>query len=182
LKKMKKILVSSVIAFCAMASQASYLAWQVGSGITADADGSSEPLSYNNANIYAVNDSSGEKTPLTSYLQNGTVAGTDIAAPMSAPLYADISGYSGDGYSYYIELSNYSQGGNNSYVASTVTPVSYTELTGSMTTSLPTAGSLANISVWHGGSYTAAPEPTSAILMLFGAAMLGLKRKNRSQC
>lgn len=178
---MKKILLSSAIVLCAIASQASYLVWQVGSDITADADGSSEPLSYNNANIYAV-DGSGKHYLLTSYLQDGTSAGTDIAAPMAAPLYAQIDSYSGNGYSYYIELSNYSQGGNNSYVASTVAPVSYTELTGSMTTSLPTAGSLANISVWHGGSYTAAPEPTSAILMLFGAAMLGLKRKNRSQC
>lgn len=178
---MKKILLSSAIVLCAIASQASYLVWQVGSGITADADGSSETLSYNNANIYAV-DGSGKHNRLTSYLQDGTLAGTDIAAPMAAPLYADIGSYSGNGYSYYIELSNYSQGGNNSYVASTVTPVSYTDLAGSVTTSLPTAGSLASISVWHGGSYTAAPEPTSAILMLFGAAMLGLKRKNRSQC
>ncbi|MBR4476719.1 MAG: PEP-CTERM sorting domain-containing protein [Kiritimatiellae bacterium] len=32
--------------------------------------------------------------------------------------------------------------------------------------------------IWHGGTVSV-PEPTSAMLMLFGAAFLGLKRKNR---
>ena len=176
---MKKILLVSIFSLCAMASQASYLVWQVGSGITADADGSSEPLFYNNANIYAV-DGSGEHHLLTSYLQNGTSAGKDITAPMSAPLYADITKY-GDGYSYYIELSNYTES-DTSFVAGTATPTTYANLSENshITTDLPITSNIANVTAWHGGPYTAAPEPTSAILMLFGAAMLGLKRKNRS--
>lgn len=34
-----------------------------------------------------------------------------------------------------------------------------------------------SINSWTGGAWTAAPEPTSGIMLLFGAAMLGLRRR-----
>ena len=170
---MKKILLSSAIVLCAIASQASYLAWQVNSDDVADTS-----LVYNRASIYAINDNG--RTLLNSVDYNGVDVGNSIGAPMDTPMFADLGDDKiGDGYSYYIELSNYS-GSVNSFVAGMATPTPYTSLTASITSKLPTAGNLANVNAWHGGGYTAAPEPTSAILMLFGAAMLGLKRKNRS--
>ena len=94
---------------------------------------------------------------------------------------ADISNHD-SGYSYYIELVN----SNNEVIGKSITPLtssspnyaSYVNngTTTANLTNIPTV----NLNAWHGGSFRAVPEPTSAILMLFGAAMLGLKRKNRS--
>lgn len=81
-------------------------------------------------------------------------------------------------YSYFIELQN-----SGSFVARTqeTSAMTYTQLSAdSHITVANLASTPALISAWHGGPYTPTPEPTSAILMLFGAAFLGLKRKNRS--
>ncbi len=171
---MKKILLSSAIVLCAIASQASYLAWQVNSDDVAD-----KSLVYNRASIYAINGNG--RTLLDSVDYRGVDVGNSIGAPMDTPMFAVLGDDKiGDGYSYYIELSNYTESGKSSFVAGMATPTPYKNLSGNITSELPSSGNIANVTAWHGGPYTAAPEPTSAILMLFGAAMLGLKRKNRS--
>lgn len=170
---MKKIVFGLIAALTVSGAQASYLAWQVGANEFG--------TSYDNANIYATD---GVSTHLLgSYWASSDPASdaaeTDIATPMQAVAFADLKSYGTSSYSYYIELSNYSQSGNE-FVAVSSPSVTYTDLMneGSIIATLP-SGTLANIQVWHPTTYSV-PEPTSALLMLFGAAMLGLKRKNRS--
>lgn len=176
---MKKLIIAACCALFATVTQASYLYWQVtaddygdnvwdavsSAKITRLADGTS-------ANQYQAYDTfetmyDGELNPQTT-----------LKAPGGAYM---VEGTFDTGYTYYIELYN-----NSGTLVSRSAGTSGNELVTSYTQSeYVNVSSVLNpgstVPVWHGGgSYTAVPEPTSAILMLFGAAMLGLKRKNRS--
>lgn len=99
-------------------------------------------------------------------VKSSSIIGSSAVGTVTA---TDLTGYLGD---FYIELFNYEQGGTAESVAVSGS-MSYTQLAelGAITTtlvSIPTA--------WTGGSY-AAPEPTSALLMLIGMAGLALKRR-----
>lgn len=182
---MKKLIISMGAVLVAVAANASYLYWQVDStdyaGMEGAGDVAGATIAYmSNGGSYVL----GQTSHYDSYYvqQNaGTyeseVVNVGTAAPIGRVYAADI-GSLDNSYSYYIELVNSTGdvlGRSDSVSASDLT--SYISAA-QMTADIP---GVEPVSVWHySGSYTAVPEPTSAILMLFGAAMLGLKRKNRS--
>lgn len=177
---MKKILLMAIVGVLAHASNAAYLYWQVSSDdITAASDATSWYTtgggSVNAARIY---DASGNLKS-TIYL-NGASIGDTAAVPTSTPYAIDVGSSTDAGYSYYVELGNYASSTFTAVARSATETIHYTESGSTPITT--TLQDVARVAPWHAGSYRAVPEPTSAILMLFGAAMLGLKRKNRSQC
>lgn len=181
---MKKVAIAFGVAFSALISNAAYLYWQV--------DASDYGESFDRAVVKYYNPSSGNiddgangtfgtyysltdydpsteeaSTSFSEYGTKGTMYSIDLSTLANA-----------NQYSYYIELQNSSGG----FVARTAESSAMTYA------ALESAGAIFDASIvavpsvtpWHGASYTPVPEPTSAILMLFGAAFLGLKRKNRS--
>ena len=173
---MKKILLMAIVGVLAHASNAAYLYWQVSSEDIANASDATRWYngSVNAAQIYDANGNLQD----TIYL-NGEDIGSTAVVPTTTPYAIDIGTVTdGASYSYYVELGNYADSNFTTVARSATTPVQYSS-SGytSITTSL---SDMTRVTPWHAGSYSAVPEPTSAILMLFGAAMLGLKRKNRS--
>lgn len=179
---MKKFALVVGLAVGALSSHASYLYWQVDSGNINDeeqtwtGDYDSAKITYttgNAVNMYQPYETAG----ITIYDRDGNIT---TANGGTGPFLA--SGTFESGYTYYIELYNGSQlvsrsaGTDGGELSSS--PYVYTSLAEVTSILDPQAG----IQIWmpSGAGYTAVPEPTSAILMLFGAAMLGLKRKNRS--
>lgn len=176
---MKKILLMAIVGAFAHASNAAYLYWQVSSD---DLSGASDATSWyttgggsvNAAQIYDANGN----LQSTIYL-NGEDIGSTAGVPTTTPYAIEIETVTdGSSYSYYVELGNYAESVFTAVARSATTPVQYSSSGNTpITTSL---SDMTRVTPWHAGSYSAVPEPTSAILMLFGAAMLGLKRKNRS--
>lgn len=87
------------------------------------------------------------------------------------------------GYSYYIELVNSDTGKTVNDGATAISGSDFASWASSATVSsdlTDLAGG--EIAVWHAstGGMSVIPEPTSGLMLLLGAAMLGLKRKNRS--
>lgn len=173
---MKKLLIVLSVSLASVFANASYLYWQVDSSDYVGMDGADQ---VTGARLVSDPGSVNSYYPSS----NGTWTQLSGNGVIGAPYAADI-GNNSDGYSYYIELVNNSGTviGKSSapLTSSSADYASYVNngTTTANLTNIPTV----NLNAWHGGSYRAVPEPTSAILMLFGAAMLGLKRKNRSQC
>lgn len=190
----KKVIMLSSLIFASAVTNASYLLWQVSAGEVAQ---SYSAGSWDTARIYAFNDSTLNDYPSLSgeaalknvaYVSGSTYTelspSTDLVYGDSTLAYvADISSFDNVGYSFFVELWNsetsqrvgFSQIQN---VASSSNLKGYYASTEAITAAL-SATTLASMSIWHGAGYNAVPEPTSAMLMLFGAAFLGLKRKNR---
>lgn len=176
---MKKILFGVVIALAAMSSQASYLYWQVGSDANLGAINSTKTHTFK---IYATNGDTALE--LTSYAYTwdaeeqagsyGAVSSPVASATAAGGLYADISSYTGNEYSYYIEVTGYnSAAGQDGWINRSQT-LAYADASGHITTTL---SSMATIpTAWTGGTFSA-PEPTGAMLLLVGGALLALKRK-----
>lgn len=105
-----------------------------------------------------------------------------VAADAGIAYVADLGSFSdSSSYSYFVELSNSTTGQRVAFstpIASNNDAANYVYTdTGNLVATLST---VASVTPWHAGGYGPVPEPTSAVLMLFGAAFLGLKRKNRS--
>ena len=180
---MKKLVLMAGIAMLATVSQASYLYWQV----TSD--------DYSGSNIFG-GDASVVALAQVTALANGSAANqwqaypavggttynSEIAqqttpVPSAGGVYI-VDGTFSDGYTYYIEL--YNNSGTLVSRSAGITSsqlVQYTQQEFVSVASVLEPGS--TVAVWHGTGYAPVPEPTSAMLMLFGAAFLGLKRKNR---
>ena len=174
---MKKIFILFFILGSAYLAQASYLYWQVdldSAGIESKSDG----YYFNNHKIDSFRVVQ-ESTPLTSGAYNGTTL-TEISSVTTdyagTPLYADVGDVTGTSYSYYIEIVGY-----DTVFAPNATGVigksTYVNANNFFIHDLNDASSLVAVqSAWSGQAY-AVPEPTGAMLMIFGLAMLGLKRR-----
>ena len=194
--KMKKTLLLTMVLALAFSAKASYLIWQVNSSDASSIDGwnaaivyevsgaTSESITAWNGN--KIDPMSGANAVGDNHLVTGTTLGSNIGSPVATmpagvSVAADITDISGgNGYAYYIELVNYDFSANTiNRVYARSDAQSYTSLSGSITDSLSIT-TIANVTPWHGGNYSAVPEPTSGLMLLLGAAMLGLRRKNRS--
>ena len=175
---MKKVYILAATLLAVVSANASYLYWQVNEDSDVSRLGG---VTYNSARVSVKEDSTGTIV--------WSSAATDVnTESLSYPISAvntiaetSFSSWTGTGYSYYIELGNYDSVGDTFTGTAISEAQTYTTLAASYihpSASL-SPSDLVSTQIWHGGTYSV-PEPTSAILMLFGAAMLGLKRKNRS--
>lgn len=168
---MKKLILLAVIIVSAVSARASFLYWQLDNADVAD---DIKALDYGYARIVAT---SNTQTP-SQVTQMAELNNKQMEAWQTF----DLSQLGGDGssYSYYIELGTYSGSTFSAVAQSETQTYSQIATTAIQPTATLSASAPVNFSTWHAGNFRAVPEPTSAILMLFGAAMLGLKRKNRS--
>ena len=175
---MKKVYILAATLLAVVSANASYLYWQVNED--SNVSGLDTGVTYNSARVSVNDDSTGNIVWSSAATDVNTES---LSYPISAVNTIDVSAFSNynSGYSYYIELGNYDSVGGAFTGTAISTAQTYQALAGSYihTTANLSASDLVSTQIWHGGTYSV-PEPTSAILMLFGAAMLGLKRKNRS--
>ena len=173
---MKRIFTMLAIMLVASMANASYLYWQL------DSDYSGE---YTNARIVSSGDTVNaiEVLGLTYNTEKKEyeVTSADTNLKSGAAYLIDVNDINPD-YSYYIEYSNNdganwtTYGGDKGVSgADLISYASAAEVASAKDISVTPA-------VWHVTSTSSAiPEPTSGLLLLFGAAMLGLKRKNSSR-
>lgn len=171
------------VAFCAVSwalvSHAAYLYWQVDASDYPGAEFDHAVVKYfaSPNTIDSVN-ASAASGRITSYNPATEEATFDTSGSKGYTYTVDLSTIANaETYSYYIELQN-SAGG---FVARSTESMTYAQLkqNASIVDADLALGVAPIATVWHGSPYTPVPEPTSAMLMLFGAAFLGLKRKNR---
>ena len=174
---MKKVFFAATAAILAASVQAEYLYWQVDSSTASG-------LTYNGARVFASTDGGAASREYLDIGYGDFDSGSFVKfdnKKVQLPLYeavvaeVDTSIYgSTSGYSFYIELINYSDA---SFVAQTdaSSAMTYSQLEAAHFVGADL--SPVSMAVWHGGSYTTVPEPTSAMLVLFGLAGLALKRR-----
>ena len=158
---MKKAVVGFMFAMAALASPASYLYWQVS---TTDYSNLEGIAGYSDINAYQlVVEQGGGSTPTII----GKTTGTQ-------PLAIDVGSYATAG-SFYVELVNYSNGTTSDPIARSES-MSYTSLAdaGFISTQL---SDIMTVNAWHASGYSAAPEPTSGVLLLVGMGLLSLRRR-----
>ena len=182
---MKKILILSVAAFIGCVAQADLLYWQVNESDVTNA-GISD---YAYATISAV-DGSG-KTVLTNY---GFPGDSAISSPVSKSeftiegggstgIYADLAplaNYATDPSSYSMLIELYDS--NKALIGKSETMTYNTWKTyvdsSNFSSNWQSMSATTGLGAANGtNGYTAVPEPTSGLLMLIGAAMLGLRRR-----
>ena len=168
---MKKTLVLFAAILSVAVAQASYLYWQIDSN-TPVAQGIS--LSdYNMARLVAYSSTQ-------TYDQYAQVSDGKMTTYREFNLSTIESGDT-SAYSFWIELGTYDSTGSGSFTTQAATwgeRKTYAQLLDESYISTGTLSGVPTAQIWHGGTVSV-PEPTSAMLMLFGAAFLGLKRKNR---
>ena len=178
---MKKFLLALVVFAISNMASAAYLYWQLD---TSDYDGSQGAQEYNQINV-----KSNSETPVNVY---GLVWDSDendyvlqVVAPenvQSGVVYAFDSSQIQDGFSYYIELANYDSGTGKTTVVNRSSSISASDIASYSSAATVTSDLTkeSTVPVWHSSSgMSPVPEPTSGFMMLLGAAMLGLKRKQR---
>lgn len=177
---MKNFLIAGLVMLAATAAQASYLYWQVNASDLTQ----------------AISDYNTKWNPSTTLTQDNITAarivqvsanGEEIKGALQKADFGGKSQYfelpadaaTGGSYSYYIEIiSNAS--GLPSQVALSETKT-YTEIVTENPNVVFTGNEMdipqISLNAWTGGAYTAAPEPTTGLLVLIGVGLLGLKRK-----
>lgn len=162
---MKKFLVALVVMGAAYVSQAAYLYWQVSQEAV-------ETFAAEDSGVYGIQVKYGSEVQdikATDGSSVGTVV--DVTTAQNPGYLINLSGLS-NGQSFYIEVIQWQNSSWNTVGVSSelaYTDVNqYTVELNSIAPILPAA--------WTGGSY-AAPEPTSAMMILLGLAGLALKRK-----
>lgn len=184
---MKKMLVMFGASLFALASNAAYLYWQVDTAAVDNYNGPSGFEFVDGQSYFKLVRSDGKYFDTESDSSGATYGASGLVQDGKAD--SGVQYYSvgdnivnGSTYSYYVEMYN-----NSGDVIARSAPSTSSDITAAYSASARQTASLSeipvtDISTWHVGGFRAVPEPTSAILMLFGVAMLGLKRKNRSQC
>ena len=171
---MKRLLVAFLLLLVGHFANAAYLYFQVDQS---DYAGSNMKVKDPELAVWvhAVNDSTGVDTKFEVYGQQGEDYEDGWAD--FGTFYIDLADVNGGlGHSFYIELVQYDEEYENATVVGrTEGTKSYSSLAGAgyidpgSSISIPGA-------VWHGEPYVI-PEPTSALLVMFGLGVLGLRRR-----
>ena len=179
---MKKFILSLVLQLVAFVACADLLYWQVNSSDAAlSTEGAYANYAY--ATIKVSSDNGATSTLLSNYTQPGGTATIPVAKGYASEgIYANLAGYypsTDPAYSFVVEL--FDSSGNvlansgwttlasqDTYIAKSTFNNEWSAMKASLS-----AGSLNG--GWKAGA--AVPEPTSGLLMLLGAAMLGLRRR-----
>ena len=101
----------------------------------------------------------------------------DVSLGSSFATWADLGTYGTSDYSFTVELGNWTSG--DWYAVANGTTTSYNDLVSRGYVSTQGVISAPTFGAWDGGTFTI-PEPSSGLLALFGAALLGLRRKRRA--
>ena len=175
---MKNFLIAGLVMLAATAAHASYLYWQVNAE---DLTGAITEYNtkYNPTTALTQENITGARLVQVvngvEQMVDGVLAG-DFGKMQDYALPLDVEG-AGKNYSYYIEIISNASGLPYSKVA-TSTTMTYADLVASDPKVIYTSEmSVPSLAAWTGGTYTAAPEPTSGLLVLIGVGLLGLKRK-----
>ena len=102
----------------------------------------------------------------------------DVTEGIAGPIWADVADYKDPAWSFMIELGNLDDSGDEDVW----TPMAYSErATYEELARFIQRGETSDppFTPWTGGSYTV-PEPTSGLLMLFGGALLALRRQRQA--
>ena len=162
-----KFLITAFSAAASLFSFGGLLFWEVDTAAVSDAG--IENWSY--ASLYYVDGNN------TSTKLDNLVGGYDgTAQKLSADIFSSalVAAQLGDGassWSFYVELYNSA----NAAVGKSET-LPYDKLSEYIKESVDMSN-LADIQRWSGGTYTAVPEPTSAVLFALGTALMALRRK-----
>lgn len=162
-----KFLIAAFSAAASLFSFGGLLFWEVDTAAVSNAG--IENWSY--ASLYYVDGNN------TSTKLDNLVGGFDgTAQKLSADIFSSalVAAQLGDGassWSFYVELYNSA----NTAVGKSQT-MSYSALQNYIAQSIDMSN-LADIQRWSGGTYTAVPEPTSAVLLALGTALMALRRK-----
>ena len=168
---MKKLIFAAICAFIGVAAHADAMYWQLaGQRITGVAD---NQWTMARVEIYSGGSATGV---YLHYLDDAEVQYMD-KTETGAWFDVDMSHYDGVSpeYSFVLELVN-----DDLQIQATTTPVSYSSLSDKIV-SESTFNSISpiNYSTYNAGANTTAdlPEPTSGLLMLLGASLLALRRR-----
>lgn len=170
---MKKILVMAVAVVSAAVAQASYLYWQTGTDTSFNGHeiaGYQLAVTGGDSGTIYLTPTYTDGTSVDHVAAGATVFGGDSEYKI------DVSAYSGSQYAFYVELIGYDQAayGTGTGVIGVSETQTYAQLMDKG--SIVNAGLTKIPVMWTGGS-VAAPEPTSAMMILLGLAGLALKRK-----
>lgn len=175
---MKNFLIAGLVLLAATAAHASILYWQVNASdlTTAIQDyndkwkPATELTADNITGARLVQVSDGSESAVMA------VSAGDFGAKQDYELPFDVDA-AGKNYSYYIEIISNASGSYSPVAKSQM--LTYADLVALDPKVVYTGNEMdiPKMSVWTGGAYTAAPEPTSGLLVLIGVGLLGLKRK-----
>lgn len=174
---MKKTLVLWGLAFAATLANAAYMNWQVDPS-TSDNAGD---FTYTAARIgYYDTAAAAGYSDLAAMDSAGKLTYNDGAYSAPNQAMGETAQYSfgasPDQYSYFIELVNYNAASHAYEHVAYSEALTYEQLVEK--NYVDTGLEIGTPAVaWHGSSYNAVPEPTSVVMVMFGLAFLGLKRR-----
>lgn len=178
--KTKLILLAAVVV-AGLTASAGVLNWQVASDATTETWATAGIAVYGSE----ISDHTTAASSAEDYLQNQTATSTATtlvdkqAFDSTYATATDVESYSGK--LFYIELYD----SNNKVVARSGDYLSFnngqlvSSASGSTDNFLSTSAFMADAAIWNGGAFVVVPEPTSGLMLLLGAAVLGLRRKRR---
>lgn len=167
---MKKLIIVLVAALTVNLAQAAYLYWQVDTDDYKDDVEVSTPA-Y--ARVVAV-DGEGKTTALGIAGGDGsTMINVDSGrSVVSLDTLTDPTAYS-----FFIEVLNYNSASDSFDAVAKSASETYATLQRQNFIDVGEVMQLPPVEVWHGGSFSAVPEPTGGLLVMFGLGLLALKRK-----
>lgn len=178
-----KITAALLTATFASVVSAQVLYWQVNPSVSITGTSTTEGNKWNYASFWKV-DSENNATLVTSYTLN-TGSSTEVNyvdttyLSGSTPAYVN---YTSDyaGYSFYIELSNYSEATDTNVGVARSTTFDSSSFGNALQDAVNFNANWSSINaVGSSLAFTAIPEPTSGLMLLVGAAILGLRRKRQ---
>lgn len=168
--RMKKLFLAASLVAVQIAS-AEVLRWQVGD---VTVDGESEPVTYAYAKIFQSSDGTvGSGVALNNLVGNYDGEYSEIdSSTFNISAVGAVLNDSSTASSFFIEL--YNSDNQAIYRSETAT---YNAIQSFVNSSSELNASWQSINAWAPTSYNSVPEPTSGLLLLLGAAALGLRRK-----